>query len=219
MKADQDMDLRCAICHVQACREAPGAKPLPEFCPTRSEEETLENARQVYRSDPGTQEFARAAARVEAEGYCHWTRVQEIMEFAKRLGVSHLGIASCVGLLHEAGLLQKIFDANGFQVSSVCCKVGSIPKEEIGLKDEEKIRPGQYESLCNPVGQAQLLNKAGTGLNIVVGLCVGHDSLFFRHSDAPVTVLVAKDRVTGHNPVAALYTSHSYYKRLRTGKG
>jgi uncharacterized metal-binding protein len=29
-----------------------------------------------------------------------------------------------------------------------------------------------------------------------------------------VTVLVAKDRVLGHNPVAALYTSHSYYSKL-----
>jgi uncharacterized metal-binding protein len=93
--------------------------------------------------------------------------------------------------------------------------VGSIPKDEIGLADGEKIRPGQFEALCNPIGQARLLNEAGTELNIVVGLCVGHDSLFFRHSEAPVTVLVAKDRVTGHNPVAALYTSHSYYRRLR----
>ena len=64
-------------------------------------------------------------------------------------------------------------------------------REKIGLMDGEKIRPGQYESLCNPVGQAMLLNKAGTELNIVVGLCVGHDSLFFKHSGAPVTVLLA----------------------------
>jgi len=111
--------------------------------------------------------------------------------------------------------LQDILEANGFQVYSVCCKVGSIPKEEVGLADAEKIRPGQFEALCSPVAQAQLLNEAGTGLNIVVGLCVGHDSLFFRYSAAPVTVLVAKDRVTGHNPIAALYTSNSYYRRLR----
>jgi uncharacterized metal-binding protein len=137
------------------------------------------------------------------------------MGFARRLGVSRLGIASCVGLLHEARLLQEILEANGFATCSVCCKVGSIPKDEIGLADGEKIRPGQFEALCNPIGQARLLNEAGTELNIVVGLCVGHDSLFFRHSEAPVTVLVAKDRVTGHNPVAALYTSHSYYRRLR----
>ena len=61
----------------------------------------------------------------------------------------------------------------------------------------------------------KLLNEAETDLNVVVGLCVGHDSLFFRHSDALVTVLVAKDRVTGHNPAAVLYTSHSYYQRLK----
>jgi uncharacterized metal-binding protein len=100
-------------------------------------------------------------------------------------------------------------------VDAVICKVGSIPKEEIGLADEEKITPGQFEALCNPIGQAKLLNAAGTGLNVLVGLCVGHDSLFFRHSVAPVTVLIAKDRVTGHNPAATLYTSHSYYSRLK----
>jgi uncharacterized metal-binding protein len=213
------MELKCTICRVQACREKPGAKPVPGFCPASNDSIALVAARQAYRSDVAGQLLARSAAQVEAAGYCRWPRVQEVMEFARRIGVSHLGIATCVGLLHEAGLLQKILEANGFQVSSVCCKVGSIPKEEIGLMDDEKIRPGQFEALCNPIGQAGLLNEAGTGLNIAVGLCVGHDSLFFRHSDAPVTVLVTKDRVTGHNPAAALYTSHSYYRRLSTDQG
>ena len=200
------MELRCSICRVQACREEPGAKPLPAFCPAATEPEVLSAAHQVYAADDDIQRLARAAAQVEATGYCHWPRVQEVMEFARRIGATHLGIATCIGLIQEARLLQDILEANGFQVSSVCCKVGSIPKEEIGLTDEEKVRPGQFEALCNPIGQAILLNKAGTGLNIVVGLCVGHDSLFFSHSQAPVTVLVAKDRVTGHNPAAALYT-------------
>ncbi len=31
----------------------------------------------------------------------------------------------------------------------------------------------------------------------------------------PVTVLAVKDRVFGHNPLAALYTSETYYKRLK----
>ncbi len=206
------MELKCSICRVQACREEPGAKPLPAFCPAATEPGTLTEARQAYQSEGGVQRLARSAAQVEATGYCRWPRVQEVMEFARRIGATHLGIATCVGLIQEARLLQDILEANGFQVSSVCCKVGSIPKEEIGLTDEEKVRPGQFEALCNPIGQAILLNKAGTGLNIVVGLCVGHDSLFFSHSQAPVTVLVAKDRVTGHNPAAALYTSHSYYR-------
>jgi uncharacterized metal-binding protein len=83
------------------------------------------------------------------------------------------------------------------------------------LEDHEKVHPGEFEALCNPVAQAALLEKSGTQLNVLIGLCVGHDSLFFMHSRAPVTVLVAKDRVLGHNPVAALYTSSSYYKRLK----
>lgn len=212
------MELKCAICCVQACREEPGTKVIPAFCPAGTDSAALAESRQIYQSGSETQRLALPAAQVEATGYCRWPRVQEVMEFARRIGVSHLGIATCVGLLQESRLLQEILEANGFQVSSVCCKVGSIPKEESGLKDEEKIHPGQFEALCNPIGQASLLNEAGTGLNIAVGLCVGHDSLFFRHSAAPATVLVAKDRITGHNPVAALYTSHSYYRRLRNDR-
>lgn len=207
--------LRCAMCGVQACSAEPGTKEYPSFCIVPTEKAVLSRAEEVYLSQDGLREFALAAARTEAAGYCKEPRVEEIMNFARRIDARRLGIASCVGLIREARMLQEILEANGFEVESVCCKVGSIDKEKIGLRDEEKIRPGQYESLCNPVGQAMLLNKASTNLNIVVGLCVGHDSLFFKHSEAPVTVLVAKDRVTGHNPVAALYTSQSYYKRLR----
>jgi uncharacterized metal-binding protein len=203
------------MCGMWSCSAEPGSKEYPSFCPMPTETDVLSRAEEVYLSQDDLREFALAAARTEAAGYCKEPRVEEIMNFARRIGAQRLGIASCIGLIREARMLQEILEANGFEVESVCCKVGSIDKEKIGLRDEEKIHPGQYESLCNPVGQAMLLNKASTELNIVVGLCVGHDSLFFKHSEAPVTVLVAKDRVTGHNPVAALYTSRSYYKRLR----
>lgn len=206
--------LSCATCRVLACKYPEDRRP-PRGCPMETDGDLLADVCGYYEDEPETRALAAASARVEAEGYCHWPRVQEIMEFARKLGVGHLGIATCVGLLDESRLLQEILQANGFEVSSVCCKVGATPKEEIGIADDEKLRPGQHETLCNPIGQAHLLNRAGTGLNIAMGLCVGHDSLFFRHSDAPVTVLVAKDRVTGHNPVAALYTSRSYYRRLR----
>jgi uncharacterized metal-binding protein len=208
------MELKCAVCRVQACSAEPGSKPIPVFCPMSEDVPALSEARATY-ADPEMRALAQESARTEAAGYCKQPRVEEVMNFARRLGVERLGIASCVGLLREARLLQEILEANRFEVLSVCCKVGSIPKEEIGLTDAEKVRPGGFEALCNPIGQAKLLNAAGTGLNVVVGLCVGHDSLFFRHSEAPVTVLVAKDRVTGHNPAAALYTSHSYYRRLK----
>jgi uncharacterized metal-binding protein len=209
------MELRCAICRVQACREEPGAKAFPAFCPMAQDTKALDEAREIYQDDEEIRRLALAAAQTEADRYPFETRLEEVMSFARRIDAAHLGIASCVGLIREASMLQEIFELNGFTVSSVCCKVGMIPKEEVGLRDEEKIHPGQFEALCNPIAQAKLLNEAGTQLNVLVGLCVGHDSLFFRHSEAPVTVLIAKDRVTGHNPAGPLYTSHSYYSRLK----
>jgi len=177
--------------------------------------EQLAAVERRYTEDADLQKWACESARTESAGYCRATRIQEIMDFARRMGAKKLGIAHCVGLVEEARAAYEIFRANGFEVEAICCKVGSIPKEKVGLKDEEKVRPGQFEALCNPVAQAALLAEAGTELNVVIGLCVGHDSLFFMHSRAPVTVLVAKDRVLGHNPVAALYTSHSYYRSLK----
>jgi uncharacterized metal-binding protein len=209
------LELKCSLCRVQACRHEPGTQLYPAFCPmAEGHSEALQRARGRY-DDSRTQQIALAAARTEAAGYCRWPRVEEIMDFARRIEASHLGVAHCIGLAYEADLLRTILESNGFRVSTVCCKVGSVSKESLGLLNEEKVHPGAFEVLCNPVGQAELLKEAGTELNIAVGLCVGHDSLFFQHSFAPVTVLVAKDRVTGHNPVAALYTSHSYYRRLK----
>ncbi|OFW60295.1 MAG: hypothetical protein A2133_10050 [Actinobacteria bacterium RBG_16_64_13] len=204
----------CALCRVAACDAEPGAKTPPRFCPTFAEPGVLEEAGKAYLADPLLHRIAQESARTEAAGYCKATRVEEIMDFARRMGWRHLGIAHCIGLLQEAKVAREIFLAGGFEVSTVCCKVGSIDKEGVGIADHEKVHPGEYEVLCNPVAQAALLAQAGTEFNVVIGLCVGHDSMFFMHSKAPASVLVVKDRVLGHNPVAALYTTHSYYRRL-----
>jgi uncharacterized metal-binding protein len=209
----------CALCAVRACSAAPGSEKFPAFCPMPAETELLEEVQRTYLEQEDVRSLALESARTESAGYCRTTRIEDIMDFARRIGAHKLGIAHCVGLMHEARLARDVFVAGGFEVYSACCKVGSIAKEKIGLKDEEKIRPGQYEALCSPVGQAALLAKAGSQLNVVIGLCVGHDSLFFMHSKAPATVLIAKDRVLGHNPAAALYTSHSYYRRLAEEEG
>jgi uncharacterized metal-binding protein len=68
--------------------------------------------------------------------------------------------------------------------------------------------------MCNPISQAELLNRAGTELNVIMGLCVGHDSLFTKHSKGLVTTLVTKDRVLAHNPVGALHLADTYYRRV-----
>jgi len=133
------------------------------------------------------------------------------MAFAHRCGYSRLGLAHCIGLQDEAAVVKRVFEANGLRTEAVACKAGAFPKEVLGLTDDDKVAPGEFESMCNPIGQARLLAEAGTELNVLLGLCVGHDSLFFKHSVAPVTVLAAKDRVLGHNPLAAVYQVDGYY--------
>jgi uncharacterized metal-binding protein len=145
-----------------------------------------------------------------------WTRVEDTIAFAKLMGYRKIGIATCIGLLEETHRLVDILKAQDFEPMSICCKTGSIDKLELGLNEEDKIRPATYEPACNPVAQARIFNRASTDMNVIVGLCVGHDILFTKYSDAPVTTLVVKDRVTGHNPVSVLYGQNFYYKRLQS---
>lgn len=214
------------------CAKCPGADKIcrspdgkgPGWCPTKTEEEVLAAAMENYRA-PDVMAFARAASVQEAECYAGRderpyvlnpvkTRLEELIEFSRRMGYRRLGMAFCAGLANEAAVLSGILEAQGFEVVAVICKVGGVPKEEIGIRDEEKIRIGEFESMCNPISQALFLNRAKTDFNIMLGLCIGHDSLFLRHIEGLTTVFAVKDRVTGHNPLASLYTSRSYYQRL-----
>lgn len=205
----------CAYCPptVRACRHGESDSRGPGFCPSKVDAEGVGEAVEMY-GDPETQRIARASALVESEGYCRWTRVEEICAFAKRLGFRKIGIATCISMVDLAHTLSAILESHGFEVASVACKNGGVPKEALGLRDEDKIRPGTHESMCNPISQAELLNRAGCELNVVLGLCVGHDSLFFRHSRGLATTLVAKDRVLAHNPVGALQLADSYFQRV-----
>lgn len=198
----------CAKCRVMAC-DTGDAASYPRGCP--SLEPDREDVLALYAEEENGR-LARNAALVEAHGYCRLTRLEEIMDFARRCAFSRLGIAFCIGLQAEARVVSRVLRANGFGVDSVACKNAALPKEELGLGDDDKVEPGGFEGMCNPIGQARALARAGTELNLLLGLCVGHDSLFMRHSVAPVTVLAAKDRVLGHNPLAAVYLADGYYR-------
>jgi uncharacterized metal-binding protein len=198
----------CADCATAMCCESETG-PFPRGCPTRDLDRAALSETYGHSTDG---DVAHHAACVEAGGYCRLTRIEEIMDFARRCGYSRLGIAHCIGLQDEAAVVKRVFEANGLEVETVACKAGALPKEILGLDDCDKLSPGDFESMCNPIGQAQTLARAGTELNVLLGLCVGHDSLFFKHSVAPVTVLAAKDRVLGHNPLAAVYMADGYYR-------
>jgi len=205
----------CAYCPstVRACRDGEGDVRGPGYCPSKTDAEGIACAEDYFR-DPFEAHVAQVSGVVESEGYCKWTRVEEICHFAKRMGFRRVGIATCISFVDLSRVFSAILESHGLEVASVACKNGGVPKEEIGLKDEEKIRPGNFEAICNPISQAELLNRAGCELNVIVGLCVGHDSLFIRHSKGLVTTLVAKDRVLAHNPVAALQLADTYYSRV-----
>ena len=206
----QDKKLSCAYCAVTNCNAMD--KTYPSFCLTTNMDESFKEETMETYDEGDNLKVMQTAAEVEHEGYMQWCRVREIIEFAKKMGYRKIGIATCVGLIRETKLLTDILRSHGFEVFGIACKAGAVPKEEMGI-DKSCCDVGV--NMCNPILQAKMLNKEQTEMNIVMGLCVGHDSLFYKYSDALVTTLVAKDRVMGHNPAAALYTSNSYYKGLK----
>ena len=139
----------------------------------------------------------------------------KIIEFAGKMNYRKLGLAFCVGLRNEARVVEKLLSSRGFEMISAGCKDGRVPKERLGLTDDQKIAVGKFEAMCNPILQALILNHEQTEFNVLLGLCVGHDSLFFQYAKAPVTVLAVKDRLLGHNPLAAVYNADSYYRSLK----
>ena len=200
----------CAACTISAC-ESGKLEQMPKNCPMRDPAYFDQVLDEYFK--PENHDFYVNCSAIEALGYCRWPRLREVAEFAKRMGYTRLGIGFCGDLHREAAIVDRILRDQGFEVVSVVCKTGSIPKEKAGIPDDLHVHLGQFEPMCNPIAQAQLLNRANTQFNICLGLCVGHDSLFYKYCDAPVTTLVAKDRVTGNNPAAAIYCAHSYFSK------
>lgn len=204
------MAYQCAQCRLWGCRQRDLTKTMAE-CPCK-DEALQETAKALYLKEENLK-VVQTAARVEAEGYGNWCRLEEIIVFAKRMGYQKLGLIFCNGLREEAREVDKILRHHGFEVASATCKNGMIPKSHIGLSAQETLSGCELETMCNPIGQALLMNQEKTQFNILLGLCVGHDTMAIKYLDAPMTVLAVKDRVTGHNPLAPVYMANGYYKK------
>lgn len=203
----------CTQCGVLHCASRKGN--FPGKCLTTLEEhqDISQQALELSREETN-QKILQSAAKIEGNYYGQLTRVEETILFAKKIGAKKIGIASCMGLIQESKIFTKALEANGLESYSVLCKVGANDKTKFGIEEMDKIHPNQPETGCNPIMQALICNYHETDLNVIVGLCVGHDSLFIKYANAPVTYLIVKDRVLAHNPAAALYTSSSYYSRI-----
>lgn len=183
---------RCASCDNMECYSGKDCFKL------------IDQHRQLYEAEDIAR-FHKAASAIEARHYCKEPRLRELILFAKEMGFRKLGLAFCIGMAEEAKILGEVLSQD-FNVISICCKVCGIPKHTYNLEQISPDKP--HEVMCNPAGQAEILNQVGTELNIICGLCIGHDTIFTMTSKAPVTTFIVKDRVLGHNPAAALYVQY-----------
>ena len=187
-----------------------GETPKPEelegqsrvFCPAKNQRELVAAANQEY-AKPDIHEFAYQSSIQETAKYTNIDndydplipfkpRLLETIAFAKNMKYKRLGLAFGVALADQAGNAEKVLREHGFEVVSVKCKAGKIGKKPIDANHKPKSAPEQSESMCNPVLQAMVLNNASTEFNILLGLGVGHDSLFLKYATSPCTVLVAQ---------------------------
>lgn len=201
---------QCVKCTILRCGSRDQDKKAPASCPTEKYADLARATMEKYRL-PENQAVMEGWLGLMSKIHnpekpkekWSWTRVDEIMEYAKTRGMTKLGIATCYALMSESRSLSEILEYNGFTVVSVSCLCGEVDPREMGM-------PGSI--FCNPILQAEVLNHEKTDLNIMVGLCVGHDILFLRHCKGETTPLVVKDRSLGHNPVAALYQSQGFFR-------
>ncbi|MEW6265019.1 MAG: DUF1847 domain-containing protein [Thermodesulfobacteriota bacterium] len=209
------LDVQCSYCAKKKCFFG-DVSQAPAFCPTLSRPEAMAFSK-TRLAEPEIRKKAQDVARTWKD-YGRLTRVEETVLYARFQGFKKLGLAFCVGLSQEAELFTNLLINEGFEVVSACCMAGALCSDDVNLPEEDKIVPGARQPMCNPIGQAAVLDGEGCELNIILGLCVGDDTLFIKHSQAPVTVLAVKDRVLAHNPLGALYTARHIYTRLNTRK-
>jgi len=201
---------QCVKCTVLRCSSKEKDKKAPVSCPTEKYPDLVKETIDKFmlpENQAINQGWLGYMSKVmnpeKSREKLSWTRVDEIMEYAKIRGMTRLGIATCYALMSESRSLSDILESNGFDVLSISCLCGEVNPQDVGM-------PGNI--FCNPIMQAEVLNREKTELNIMVGLCLGHDILFLRHCKAETTPLVVKDRALGHNPVAALYLNQGFYK-------
>lgn len=203
MRSNNDETVNCAGCTTYPCYKG-------EDCIRGQNFDKYREAIAKEYEKPENKKILEASSHIEVEHYMQWNRLEEIIGFAKQMGYKKIGIAHCVGLINEAKVLKDILEQS-FTVCSICCKFSGTSKKEYGLT---QIRENNFETMCNPVGQAIVLNELKTDLNLIVGLCIGHDILFTQNSKAPVTTFIVKDRITGHNPAAIIYSNYSKRKLI-----
>ena len=188
--------MKCANCKKNECVNGKDCTNIKEETTARYNGEDLK--------------IMKTAAILTDKFYMEKTRLEELIFFATQMNYQKLGLAFCIGLQNEAAIVDQILSKE-FRVFSACCRICGMERTAVGLAPRQK--DNKIATTCNPIGQTEIFNRKKTDLNIILGLCMGHDILFTKHSKAPVTTLAVKDRVLTHNPLGVVYSG--YYRKKR----
>jgi len=135
-------------------------------------------------------------------------RLSELIYFCLEMQYKRLGISYCVDLEEPTEILVRVL-RRFFTVYPVCCRVGGFIQTNPLYPESQKDKKNSIKDIsCNPWGQAQILNRLGTDLNVMVGLCMGADCVFMQGSLAPATGLFIKDKSLANNPIGAIYSEY-----------
>lgn len=188
----------CTLCNTKKCRDL-------EVCNAQvADQNKLIEQYQVSE----VQGLVQSAAELVDNGRAGTlSRLQEIIEFSRQMNYKRLGLAYCYGMETDAKALAQYLKDKGFKLSAVSCTTGALGQDKVNNNSNLK------GVSCNPVGQAEQLNNENVDMVIVMGLCLGHDIIFQKKVNAPVTTLVVKDRVYQHNPMEEINKIRKEYER------
>ena len=129
----------CAQCAIEACRSGK-LDQMPKNCPMH-DSAFFEQVLEEY-FKPENHDFFVTSAAVEALGYGQWPRLREVMEFARRMGYTKLGLAFCAGLHKEGRRGGPDFpEKTALRWCPSSARPGSIPKDKAGVPQEFRVRP------------------------------------------------------------------------------
>jgi len=205
--------IRECICKQQGCWTDAPKKGVPAYCQAKKYNEELEKSKNEYQKIENVRIY-EAACVVGSENNGFRPRIEEALHFTKQLKISKVGFASCTAFEYEIKVLKQFFNDAGIEVACAGCQIGRSDAKDRGLPQFSNY----INETCNPIAQAEILNSVNTGLNFIVGLCLGHDILFTKYANAPVSTLIVKDRMMGNNPAAVLYGWHARRRLLYKDK-
>ncbi len=153
----------CARCETFVCRKGRPDLAAPD-CPMQGPFPDFE---ELYAAEE-TRRLVYEAAKIEAEGYCRWPRVHEVVVLARRMGWRRLGLACAPDTRREAALAARWFLDAGLEV---VLPGASVPMEAAAqaVRMAEEEGPRRICRVAEAMRWADSLGMRRLGVSFCVG--------------------------------------------------